>query len=42
MTSPDTATAYPHLFSKLRPRADELKNRIVHAAMSTRLQVQVR
>jgi dimethylglycine catabolism A len=40
MTSHDTATAYPHLFSKFRLGRTELKNRIVHAAMSTRLQVQ--
>ena len=38
MTGVESATAYPHLFSPLRLRGRELKNRIVHAAMSTRYQ----
>lgn len=38
MIDPAT-TAYPHLFSKFRLGRRELKNRIVHASMSTRYQV---
>jgi dimethylglycine catabolism A len=42
MTSAPTETAYPHLFSAFRLGRFELKNRIVHAAMSTRYQEQGR
>lgn len=42
MTRADAETAYPHLFSPLRLGRFTLKNRIVHAAMSTRYQEQGR
>jgi 2,4-dienoyl-CoA reductase-like NADH-dependent reductase (Old Yellow Enzyme family)/thioredoxin reductase len=42
MTAAGTETAYPHLFSRLTLGRRELKNRIVHAAMSTRYQEQGR
>ena len=40
MISPAESSPYPHLFSRFRVGRTELKNRIVHAAMSTRFQVQ--
>ena len=38
MTSDDESPRYPHLFSRLSLGRVTLKNRIVHAAMSTRFQ----
>lgn len=34
--SPDASSAYPHLFSPLSLRGARLRNRVVHASMSTR------
>jgi 2,4-dienoyl-CoA reductase-like NADH-dependent reductase (Old Yellow Enzyme family)/thioredoxin reductase len=38
MSESDVEQRYPHLFSKLKLGSAELKNRVVHAAMSTRYQ----
>lgn len=36
IASPDAKSAYPHLFSPLALRGARLRNRVVHASMSTR------